>query len=445
MRLPRRTAIAMPALLALPRPLAAAAAQDRPLFGTELSTLPNGLTVARIPRPDSPVAVHMIWVKAGSIQDPEKRSGTAHFLEHMMFKGTPTLPAGGFSRAIARMGGADNAFTSQDVTAYHQEIAAEDLARAMRMEADRFVHALIPDDEIAPEREVVIEERRQRTDNSPRSRFREALTAALWGDHPRGGPVIGWPDDIRAITRDDLAGFHLARYAPGNAVLVVQGGPEETPELIAEIWGSVPSRAFVARSEPPPPAAATLPRLERRERGIGDPAFIRAWIAPSLTTGDTQHALPLEILTGVFGGGPAGRLHRALIEPGLATAAYARYDSESAGASEFSLLAAPRSDVEPGRLEAAIDALLGELIEHGPTEAEVARAIRQATSGALLSLDSAQGAARVVGSTLATGLSLDMAEFWPKHVAAVTAPQVHVAAQAVLGRGPSLTGWLLPA
>ena len=441
-RLTRRGTLALPGLLALP---AAARIPDRPLFGTELSTLPNGLTVARIPRPDSPVAVHMIWVKAGGTQDAEHRSGTAHFLEHMMFKGTPTLRAGGFSRAIARMGGADNAFTTLDVTAYHQEVGADDLETTMRMEADRFVHALIPADQIGPEREVVLEERRQRTDVSPRARFREALTAALWGDHPRGRPVIGWPDDIRAITRDDLAAFHVGRYAPGNAVLVVQGGPEETPALIAEIWGAVPSRAFVPRREPPPPAAPTAPRLEKREAGVAEPSFSRAWIAPSLTTGETRHALPLEVLTGVLGGGPGGRLHRTLVAPGLATSAFAVYDSESAGAGEFVIIAAPRRDVEPGKLEAAIDALLADLLDNGPAEEEVARAIRQATSGALLALDSAQGAARSVGSVLSAGLPLDMAEFWPRELAAVTTPLVHEAARAVLGRGPAITGWLLPA
>lgn len=443
MRLSRRSSLAIPALLALPRH--ATSDQERPLFGTALHTLPNGLTVARIPRPDSPVAVQMLWVKAGGTQDPAGRSGTAHFLEHMMFKGTPTLPSGGFSRAIARIGGADNAFTSADVTAYFQEVASEDLARIMRMEADRFVHALIPADQVAPERDVVFEERRQRTDNSPRSRFREALSAALWGDHPRGRPIIGWPDDLRAITRDDLAGFHLARYAPGNAVLVIQGGPAETPALIEEIWGAVPARAFVARSEPPPPTAASEPRLERRERGIGDPSFSRVWIGPSLTTGETRHALPLEILTGVLGGGPGGRLHRTLIEPGHASSAFAFYDSDSAGAAEFFLGASPRHGVEPGRLEAEIDAMLTDLIDNGPTEAETARAIRQTTAGALLALDSAQGPARVVGSVLANGLPLDFAEYWPRHVAAVTTAQVHEAARAILGRAPSITGWLLPA
>lgn len=441
-RLTRRSTLALPALLALP---AVARVPDRPLFGTELATLDNGLTVARIPRPDSRVAVQMIWIKAGGTQDAKGRSGTAHFLEHMMFKGTPTLRGGAFSRAIARMGGADNAFTTLDVTSYFQEVAADDLATAMRMEADRFANALIPADQVAPEREVVLEERRQRADVDPRARFREALTAALWGSHPRGRPVIGWADDIRAIDREDLVAFHAGRYAPGNAVLVLQGGPEETPALVAEVWGTLSARTFVPRHEPPPPVAPATPRLERREAGVAEPWFSRAWIAPSLTTGETRHALPLEVLAGVLGGGPAGRLHRTLVEPGLATSAWAWYDSESAGASEFVLGVAPRGDVEPGRVEAAVDALLVDLADRGPDEDEVARIIRQATAGALLALDSAQGAARVVGGTLAAGLPLELAEFWPRRLAAITAPQVRDAASAVLGAAPAVTGWLLPA
>ncbi len=451
--LTRRTALILPAAAAVmyaagdpahAQPPPAPAPARRKLFNAQVSKLPNGLTLAHIPRPGSPVAVQMLWVKAGGLMDRAGRGGTAHFIEHMMFKGTPTVPSGEFSRRVSRLGGSDNAFTSLDVTAYHEEVAADDLATVMRMDADRFVHALLPQAELNSERRVILEERRMRTESSPRARFRETLSTALWGSHLRGRPVIGSAEDINAITRSDLAAFQAAHYAPGNAVLVVLGGAD-VRKRAEEIYGPIPARSFTARTEAAAPTSVTEARIEKKEAGLSDPMLSRVWIAPGLNTAGRQHVMPLNVLNGILDSGPGGRLHRTLVASGLANNVWAAYDDQTSGWSEFAIGATPRPGVEPAKLESALQGLLSDLIDNGPTEEETARAIRQATAGALLALDSVQGAAQIVGSYLAADLPLDIVEYWPESVGAVTRDAVHAALRDVLGKAPNVTGWVMPA
>ena len=459
--IPRRTALraagALPAALALPgAPLAAPAAlspstdlpvTDRPLFGARSWTLPNGLRVVLAESRRVPVVAHYLFYGAGGGEDPHLRSGVAHFLEHMMFKGSPNVPPGAFSQVVAREGGQDNAFTSRDVTAYHQHVEASRLALVMRMEADRFARPLIPPETVEPERAVVLEERRQRTDSNPRARFIEAFDAALWGpQHWRGRPIIGWEDEIRAITRDDLLDFQARRYAPANAVLVIAGDAREgeVRRLSEELYGVVPARPFAARDRAPPPPAAHEPRLVRRDPAVREALVVRSFMAPSLTHGDADRAWALELVAHLLGSGPGSRLFRALVETGLATSAGASYDGEVAGAAAFSVSATLRPGITPERLEAAIDAAIAALLQDGPTEVERARSLRQITAGAVLTLDSIGGVPRMLGGALAIGLPLDLVEFWPRRLHAVTLPQMAEAARAVLGEAPHCTGWLLP-
>lgn len=451
----RRTALSAAAALAAAGPAAQASAQgapppapaERPLFGAAQWRLANGLNVVFVENRRAPVVAQYLYYSAGAAEDPAGRSGTAHFLEHMMFKGSPNVPSGELSRRVAREGGNDNAFTSRDVTAYFQQVEASRLPLVMAMEADRLAAALIPPDQVESERNVVLEERRQRTDSSARARFQEAFRAALWGAQSwPGRPIIGWEDEIRAITRDDLAGFHARFYAPGNATLVVSGAVEEARlrDLAEAHYGKVPARAAATRDRAAAPNTPHEPRLVRREPTAREALLLRAWMAPSLTSGETRHGLPLEVLAHLLGGGQGSRLHAALVETGLAVAAGASYDSEAAGVTEFTLYAIPRRGVEPDRLEAEAAAVIARLLQDGPTEAEVARSTRQLSAGALLALDSFGAAPRMLGGALAIGLPAEVIEFWPARLRAVTQPQVAEAARAVLGRGADTTGWLLP-
>jgi zinc protease len=425
------------------------AAAERPLFGATLRTLPNGLRVAFVESRRAPVVAQYAYVSAGGAEDPQGRSGVAHFLEHMLFKGSPRVASGEFSRRVAREGGTDNAFTSRDVTGYFQHVEASRLDLVAMMEADRFAAAVVPEAELEPERRVILEERQQRTDSSPRALFFEAFDAAMWGpQHWRGRPIIGWEDEIRAITHADLLGFFRARYAPGNAVLVVTGAVEPGAfwRSVEDHWAALPPGPAVPRDRGAPPPAPPTPRYTRTDARLrGEAVFLRSWQAPTLTAGEARHGEPLEVLRHVLGGGPGSRLHRALVESGLAVSAGASYDADVASWTDFDISAVPRRDVAPERVEEAAIAVVKRLLdEGGPTEAEVARSIRQMTAGALLALDGLGAAPRMIGNALAVGLPIDVVEFWPARMRAVTRDQVAEAAATVLGRAPSGSGWLLP-
>jgi zinc protease len=422
---------------------------DRPLFGATLRTLPNGLRVAFVESRRAPVIAQYAYVAAGGAEDPPGKSGVAHYLEHMLFKGSPRVPSGEFSRRVAREGGNDNAFTSRDITGYFQHVEASRLDLVAMMEADRFAAALIPEAQMESERQVILEERAQRTGSSPRALYFEGFQAAMWGpQHWHGRPIIGWEDEIRAITHADLLSFFRARYAPGNAVLVVAGAvaPEEFWRTVEQYGGAVPAGPPVPRDRAPPPAAPPNPRYVRNDPRLrGEAVFLRSWQAPSLTAGETRLGEPLEVLRHLLGGGTGSRLHRALVEGGLAVSAGASYSADAASWTDFDLSAVPRRDVQPGRVEEAAIAEVKRLLdEGGPTEAEVARAIRQMTAGALLALDGLGAAPRMIGNALSIGLTIDVVEFWPARLRAVTRDQVAEAAAAVLGGAPSASGWLLP-
>lgn len=440
-------ALSQPALVAAPprRP-------DQPLFGAVTWTLGNGLRVVLAENHRAPVAAHYLYVSAGAGEDPAGKSGVAHFLEHMMFKGSPHIPSGAFSRTVAREGGQDNAFTSRDVTAYFQIVEASRLPLMMRMEADRLAAPLIPEAETESERNVVLEERRQRTDAVPRGRFREAFDAAMWGpQHWRGRPLIGWEEEIRAITRQDMVDFHATHYAAANCTLIVAGDVREADlrRWAEEFYGPVPTRPKPARRRSAPLAAAPEPRLITRDPAVREASFLQAFAAPSATWpapgGDTAASDPLEVMAHVLGGGPGSRLHRALVEPGHAVSANAGYDGDVVGVGALYVAVTPRPGVTQERIEEITRATLAELVQSGATETETRRAIRQQTAGALLALDGLGAAPRMLGGALAIGLPIDSVEQWPARMAAVTEAQVNAAARAVLANPAIATSaWLLP-
>ena len=443
-------ALAAPAIpaMASAQTLATPRRIDQPLFGAVSWTLGNGLRVVLAENRRAPVAAHYLYASAGAGEDPAGRSGVAHFLEHMMFKGSPNIPSGAFSHTVAREGGQDNAFTSRDVTAYYQIVEASRLPLMMRMESDRLREPLIPAAEVESERGVILEERRTRTDAVPRGRFREAFDAAMWGaQHWRGRPLIGWEDEIRAITRQDLLDFHRLHYAPSNCVLIVAGDVREADlrRWADEFYGAIPARDAPARNRGPLPAEAPESRLERRDPAVRESSFLKTFAAPSATWGETGLADALEVLAHLLGGGTGSRLHKALVQTGLAVSAGAGYDGDTVGVGSFGVYATPRPGVDTARIEAAVSTVLADLVQEGAPEAEVQRAIRQETAGSLLALDGLGAAPRMLGGALAIGLPIEFVEHWPKRMAEVTRDQVNAAARAVLAEPKIATaGWLLP-
>jgi zinc protease len=444
----------LPAAVAQPTPFVPPVG-EKPLFGAALWHLPNGLRVVHVENRRAPVVAHYVFYGIGAGDDPAGKSGLAHFLEHMMFKGSARVPSGTFSRRVAQEGGQDNAFTSRDVTAYHQHVEASRLPLVAMMEADRMAGPLFPQAEIESERQVVLEERRQRTESTPRGRFRESYDAAFWGrQHWRGRPLIGWAEEVAALSRQDMLDFFGRGYSPANATLVVAGAVtrEELARVVEAEYGGVASRgaAFdaVNRSRPAAPAAPLEARLVRHDAQVQEAAFLRGWVAPSLLSSgpaplESRHSYPLEVLAHVMGGGQGSRLHRALVQTGLAVSANAGYDGDAVGIGGFEIQVTPSRDTTPPRLEAALEAVLSSVLDGGLTEEEVARSIRQITAGALLAMDSLGTAPRILGGALAVGLPLEVVEYWPARIRAVTRAQVEAAARAVLGR-PGMTGWLLP-
>src|SRR6185437_3124232 len=222
--------------------------------------LPNGLELVVIPDHRAPVVTHMIWYKVGAADETPGKSGLAHFLEHLMFKGTAKNPIGRFSHVVATIGGQENAFTSNDYTAFYQRVPAERLKTVMDFEADRMTGLQLTDKVVLPEREVILEEENQRIGNNPRARLGVQIDAALYLNHPYGKPTIGWRHEMEQLSRDDAVGFYRRFYAPNNAVVVIAGDiePNEALKFAEDTYGKVARHANILprqRPQEPPPAA----------------------------------------------------------------------------------------------------------------------------------------------------------------------------------------------
>ncbi len=432
------------ALLALATHALPAAAR---VFDPETFTLPNGLQVVVITNRRAPIVAHMVWYRAGAADEVQGRSGIAHFLEHLMFKGTSTLAPGEFSRIVARNGGRENAFTSHDYTGYFQNVARDRLEVVMRLEADRMANLALSEQEVNSEREVIQEERREVVDTRPGSRLAEQLAAAMFLNHPYGRPIIGWMHEIQQLTRADAIAWYQRWYAPNNAILIVAGDIDaaELRPLAERYYGPIPSRPVPERVRPqePPPQAAR--RVELRDPRVPQPQLSRVWLAPNYRSAEREHAYPLEVLADILGGGQTARLARALVvERNLAVGAGSYYDADTVDQTTFSVRVNARPGVDIATIEAALDEEIARVVSDGVSDDEVARAIARMQAAAVLGRDSLQNGARVFGQVLSTGGTIADVEEWPERIAAVTAARVNAAARAILRPERSTTGLLLP-
>lgn len=408
-------------------------------------TLDNGMEAVVIQDRRAPVVTHMVWYRVGSADEPRGDSGIAHFLEHLMFKGTDEIPPGRFSKIIAENGGQDNAFTSYDYTAYFQRIARDRLEMVMRMEADRMVDLRLSQEDVDTERDVVLEERSSRTDNNPQSLFYEQFNAALYLNHPYGTPVIGWRSEIEQLTREDALAHYKRYYAPDNAILVVAGDvtPDEVRSLAETHYGPLKPSGAPADPRPQEPPQLAERRIAMADAKVRQPFVTRAYLAPSYTTGGHGEAPALTVLGEILGGGAAGRLHRELVSSDAPTAldAGAYYRGSSRDVGSFTVYGVPRPEATLAQVEAEIDAVLARMAAEGPTEEELRRAKMVLVSSRIYRQDSQAGMARLYGSALAVGLTVDDVRRWPETIEAVTPDQVRAAA-AGLRREASVTGML---
>ncbi|MBI2239665.1 MAG: insulinase family protein [Magnetospirillum gryphiswaldense] len=419
------------------------------VFNPVTKTLGNGLQVVVVENHRAPIVSHMVWYRVGAADETPGKSGIAHFLEHLMFKGTPEVASGEFSKIVARNGGRDNAFTSSDYTAYFQNIAADRLELVMKMEADRMRNLTLAEADVTSELEVVKEERRSRTDNDPAALLHERLEAALYLNHPYRRPIIGWPDELAGLTRDDAMAYYKRWYAPNNAILVVAGAvdPAQVMDLAERYYGplkpeDIPPRL---RAEEPPQVGAR--QLTLRDSRVKQPSWSRLYLAPSAHSAiDKTEVSALEVLSEVLSGGATSRLYKSLVvEKGLAAAAGASYDSGALDATTFAFYATPRPGVAMDKLQTAIEAEIARVRKDGITPDELRRAKSHLKAEVVYARDSLHTAARVLGEALTTGQSVADVEDWPNRIDAVTVEQVNAAARAVLNDDASATGLLLPA
>jgi zinc protease len=437
------------ALAALVVALAAGGTRAEPgkTFGAETFTLENGMQVVVIANHRAPVVHHSVWYKVGAADEPPGRSGIAHMLEHMMFKGTETIAAGEFSRIVARNGGRDNAFTSHDYTGYFQSISADRLELVMEMEADRMVNLVFDENDFLTEREVVLEERRSRTDTRASALFAEQLAAVQYLAHPYGTPIIGWEHEIRAFAYADALAFYSSHYAPNNAVLIVAGDitVPELRSLAERTYGAIPARPVPERARPTEPPQLAARRIEMKDPRVASPEWVRSYLAPSYRDDPDGLAVPTDVLVSILGGGTTTRLYQALVvDKELATDAVAYYQGGTYDKTRVTLFVRPRPGVAIEAVEAAVEAELATLIENGVEPDELDRAKFNIHAQAVYARDSLYSLARIFGTALTAGMTVEEVESWPDRVQAVTAEDVLAAAKALLVPEHSATGVLLP-
>lgn len=418
--------------------------------GPDISTfeLANGMQVVVIPDRRAPVVTHMVWYRAGAADEPIGKSGIAHFLEHLMFKGTKTVPAGEFSAKVAEIGGQENAFTSSDYTGYYQKISPSALKMAMTYEADRMENLVLSEEVIEPERNVIKEERRSRIENNPGAILSETLEATLYRHHPYGIPIIGYENEFQNLTLGDAVAFYDKYYTPNNAILVIAGDiDEDTVRTYAmETYGKVKRRAEpglrVRVKEPEPLTARTVSYTDKR---VASPSLSRLYLVPSYNTAKAGEAEALEILSEVLGGTSSSRLHTGLVLSNeFATSASAGLRGGALDMTRMSVYATPRGKTTIAELEVEIDKILDEVVATGITQKELDHARNGLIKSAIYARDSQTTMARIVGAVLAMEGDLDDVLNWSENLKKITVADVNAVAKKYLLKSRSVTGYLLP-
>jgi zinc protease len=410
-------------------------------------TLSNGLEVVVVPDHRAPVVTHMIWYKVGAADETAGKSGLAHFLEHLMFKGTEKNPGASFSQDVNEIGGQENAFTSSDYTGFFQRVPREHLKEMMALEADRITGLVLTDEVVRPELNVVLEEQNMRVANNPGARLGEQMDAALYLNHPYGRPVIGWRHEIEKLDRDQALAFYRRFYTPNNAIVVVAGDvtADEVKADAEETYGKVPERTpSNPRQRPTEPAQEAPRTVTLADSRVEQPSVSRNYLVPSETSAKPGESEALEVLAHVLGTGEDCRLYRTLVvDKGIALSTGAYYSGTALDYGKFGFFGTPKPGVSLHQLEDGIDAVLDDVVQHGITADELDRAKNRLIADAVYAQDNQATLARWYGSALATGQTVDMVRGWPDRIHAVTADAVQQAARTWLDRRQSVTGYLV--
>lgn len=437
-----------PAILALFLLIGAPLQVQAGVFNPVTFTLDNGMEVVVLPNHRAPVVLHMVWYKVGSADEPKGKSGVAHLLEHLMFKGTAKNPDGAFSHILAQHGGQENAFTAYDYTGYHQTIAADRLEMVMELEADRMSNLAMDAADVVTERDVVLEERNQRIENNPGARLNvEAQQKLFPKDHPYARPIIGWREELATMTREDVLAFYKEHYAPNNAILVVAGdvNVEDVKQLAQKHYGAIAPVKLAPR-----PSLLVDGTIEGGETVLKDArvpqsSWTQTVLQPSYTNGDIKRIVALEVLSEVLGDGATSRLYRKLvIEQPLAVSVGTHFDSGARGDGTFMFHATPRPGVDLDVLVAAVRAEAQRLLDEGFEDGELDRIKKRLVSSAVFARDEMKTGAYTIGAVRTAGHSIATVEDWPEHIRQVREQDVLDALAQVLAEPRSITTKLLP-
>lgn len=411
-------------------------------------SLGNGMQVVVIPDHSMPIVTHMVWYKAGAADEPPGKSGIAHFLEHLMFKCTRRHKAGAFRKAVAEFGGRDNAFTSFDYTAFFQTIPPEALGTIMEFEADRMRHIELSETAVATERDVILEERRWRVEDSPSARLDEALRATLYQNHPYGTPVLGWMHEMKQLDRADALAFYDRFYWPNNAVLVVVGDADvETVRALAEkTYGLIPQGPDVlGRNRPQEPKQDTSRTVVLKDPRVSVPQLTISWVTTSYTSADHGEAVALLLLADILGGGQHSRLYKELVvQRGVATKASAAFEGQALDRSRFRVHGSPKADATIADVHRGINEAIENIKTSGVTDEALDRSRRRLIRGMIFACDQTHQLATIYGRALATGSTVEDLHAWPRRIQGVMPADVQSVAKKYLDPDRSVVGYLAP-
>ncbi|MGH1576837.1 M16 family metallopeptidase [Planktotalea sp.] len=408
--------------------------------------LDNGMEVVVIEDHRAPVVVHMMWYRAGSADEKPGVSGVAHFLEHLLFKATDNMESGEFSKTVAANGGSDNAFTSYDYTAYFQRVAADRLDLMMQMEAERMVNLRLSEADILTEREVIIEERNQRTENDPSALFGEQASASLYLNHRYGVPIIGWRHEMETLGLQDALAYYKQYYAPNNAILIVAGDvtPDEVKELAMRHYAPLAANPDLPeRARPQEPQHNAARRLEYKDPRVAQPYVSRTYLAPERDSGDQKAAAALMLGAALLGDGQTSFMKQKLeFEEKSAVYSTAYYRGTALDDTRFTTIVVPVPGVSLSEAEASMDRVLQEFMATPIDLEHLDRIKRNLRAQDIFAKDNVQGLANRYGRALTSGLTIKDILEWPDVVESVTEEDIKAALKDVLQERTSVTGWL---
>ncbi|MDP1723564.1 MAG: pitrilysin family protein [Alphaproteobacteria bacterium] len=416
------------------------------IFNPKEFTLANGMRCIVIENPTSPAVFHSLWVQVGGADEKIGQSGKAHFLEHLMFRGTEKLAPGQYDKIIHELGGENNAFTSQDVTVYHVKIAKENLAKIMEIEADRLTGLKITDDVFIPEKKVILEERQSRVDNNPMGLMIEQMTAQLYLHHPYRIPVIGWMNEIKELTREQVMEFYQKHYVPNNVILIVSGDVkvDDVKKLAEQYYGPLKQGELDNRVRVSEPPAHIEKKITLHHSQVTQPQMIRMYRAPKFTGKDADKEVACEVLAEILGGGQSSIFYDQLVIKnkqalGIDCGFYSQKDD-----SKFTIAAVPTPSVDPVLLEVSIDQIITNLLANGINDEELIRIKKKLDADSVYARDSLDKGAKAIGHALTGNGQISDVEEWNKHLESVTKEKVLEVARVIFDSNKAVTAYLRP-